>query len=496
KWSYLKRVSLYGVLVGGVLLVVPVAFDLAGPQHINGAPNAPAALATLHADLLGPVLPEFVDWFATPAVRNYADGHLVGSFAIYLGIPLCLMMVASFVLLRKRGIVLMAGSMVAISLVLSLGSVLYVGGHDTHIPLPFVVLAHLPLLDGLLATRFALFTALFGAALVAVGFEALYCSIRRSSALHRISSSGKTLVATGSVLVVALVVALPLVPSAREAVSATDAYSYFTSASATVNIPPGSAVLSYPYADSPAPGVFSFSHRSQGINDVLLNQAVAGMPFKLIGSYGWRPSGGTNGTASPSQLYPVGVQALFDLAFYGVPTAPGQVSALAKGRVGDLRVFLHQHHVATVVVLPVGQYPDMVRRVVTAAIGEPSEVDGVAVWYDVPRRLQTTVATAGPLITDVAPKTRILAPVPGRDLHGGQWIVADASSRFGIKRVVLRVTGDGRTMTEPAGRFPYGWLGGWNTKTVPNGSYTVTSVAYDGLGGTTNSAGVHVTVDN
>jgi nitrate/nitrite transporter NarK len=41
----------------------------------------------------------------------------------------------------------------------------------------------------------------------------------------------------------------------------------------------------------------------------------------------------------------------------------------------------------------------------------------------------------------------------------------------------------------------YGWLDGWNTTTVPNGSYVLLSLA-SGAGGSTFSASVRITVKN
>jgi Bacterial Ig domain/Bacterial Ig-like domain len=42
----------------------------------------------------------------------------------------------------------------------------------------------------------------------------------------------------------------------------------------------------------------------------------------------------------------------------------------------------------------------------------------------------------------------------------------------------------------------YGWLAVWDTTTVPDGTYTLQSVAYDAAGNSGRSTGIRVTVDN
>ena len=42
----------------------------------------------------------------------------------------------------------------------------------------------------------------------------------------------------------------------------------------------------------------------------------------------------------------------------------------------------------------------------------------------------------------------------------------------------------------------YGWIGGWNTTSVPNGSYVLQSVASYAGGVTGTSAGIFITVNN
>ena len=180
---YLKTTSIYAVLVGAVLLVYPILFTLFGPEHINGVPNPPADLAPLHGDLLGLVVPGY--FRATVSFPALQSSYLINSVTMYLGIPLLVAIGVIVVVLRRRGIVLLAGAMTLVSLILSLGSTLYVGGHDTHLPLPFVVLVHLPLTQGFLSTRFSLYTILFGAAIVAIGIDALHQRMVTSRHLGR-----------------------------------------------------------------------------------------------------------------------------------------------------------------------------------------------------------------------------------------------------------------------------------------------------------------------
>ncbi len=94
------------------------------------------------------------------------------------------------------------------------------------------------------------------------------------------------------------------------------------------------------------------------------------------------------------------------------------------------------------------------------------------------------------------PATRVLKPAAHAQLSGPQYLVAVASSKLGLSNVEFRITDDGRTIIERAVPFPYGWLAGWNTKSVPNGTYTVYSIADGNSGLVTTSKGVVVEVKN
>jgi hypothetical protein len=495
---YLKTTGIHAVLAGAVLLVYPIFVTLFGPQHINGVPNPPADLAALHGDLLGLVVPGYFQRLAVPSLLSY---YLLSSATMYLGIPLVVAIGVIVVLLRRRGIVLLAGAMTAISLVLSLGSTLYVGGHDTHLPLPFAVLEHLPLTQGFLASRLSLYTILFGSAIVAIGLDALHRRLLTSPRMGRVTRRRREFVALGVTMTTALVICLPMLPLAQQPSTATGASSLFSSVEASRNIFDGSALLAYPYPDAPSfPGAFlgfSYSSRYQSVNDVMLDQAVSGMHFRLIGGYGWRPSGAEYGTPGPSVLLPLSVKDLFDFAFYGAATRSGQAKILVTSNlVADLRAFVQDHNVDTVVVLPLGQHPEIVARYLTGAIGQPSHVKGALVWFDVKHRLETVAPGSRMSLGVAPPATKVVRPSTDEQWDGSRLLAATATSTLGIEKVVFHITGDGRTFVEAAGPSPYGYLARWDTTTVQNGAYSVQSVAYGDSGQVTTSASVLVQVRN
>ena len=87
--------------------------------------------------------------------------------------------------------------------------------------------------------------------------------------------------------VVAVAVILPLVPNGTAPASPTNVPAFFTS-TAVDSIPPGSVVLAYPYPDQTSDdlsNVLADFGRSP-LHSVMLDQAVAGMRYDLIGGFG------------------------------------------------------------------------------------------------------------------------------------------------------------------------------------------------------------------
>jgi hypothetical protein len=105
-------------------------------------------------------------------------------------------------------------------------------------------------------------------------------------------------------------------------------------------------------------------------------------------------------------------------------------------------------------------------------------------------------ATTNPATITVAPTTTVLLPVNGATVAPSQGLDAGASP--GVTKVVYELTGGTLNDTVIATAAPtiIGWLAGWNSTTVPNGTYTLQSVASYPGGVSGTSPGVTIMVNN
>ena len=106
-------------------------------------------------------------------------------------------------------------------------------------------------------------------------------------------------------------------------------------------------------------------------------------------------------------------------------------------------------------------------------------------------------ATSGGVPITVANlSTKVLIPSNGATLAGTTTLSADATGS-GITSVEFRLTGGSlsNVLLGTASKTRYGWLLNWNTTTVPDGSYTLTSRVVAGSNSST-SVGISITVAN
>jgi hypothetical protein len=107
-------------------------------------------------------------------------------------------------------------------------------------------------------------------------------------------------------------------------------------------------------------------------------------------------------------------------------------------------------------------------------------------------------ANEGVLLSITLPTTSVLVPLGGSTLSEPAQFDASASSPGGIASVAFEVTGGDLVDKVICAGLPtyYGWFGQCTTTTVPNGTYTLQSVATNTEGFSSTSAPITVTVNH
>jgi len=350
----------------GVVIALGVGYAawvaVAGPEHITGPAQPATAIAGVTVDPVGLVVPTIDQRFtfghaslgdSLVALRDPNWNVVVDSpveNGSYVGVPLLLALVIGGIVLRRRRFALFCSVMGAIGLVMSLGSRLHIDGHRTGIPLPFIVIAHLPLLDSSVASRWITYFWLFAALLLALLLDAFYKVVARGRFGHR----GAVAWSAG----LAVVVLLPLVPAWPYAAAPADVPAWFTGAARS--LPAGSAAVIYPLASS--------------TNDSsMLWQAMADMEFRMPGGFAVIP-GPTGANTFGGQATPLS-EALGQCEG-GATSVPGFSAA-------DVQAQLRQWQTQTVAVVPTAPGAACATTLFTGALGPPQESGGVLVWSKV-----------------------------------------------------------------------------------------------------------------
>jgi hypothetical protein len=94
--------------------------------------------------------------------------------------------------------------------------------------------------------------------------------------------------------------------------------------------------------------------------------------------------------------------------------------------------------------------------------------------------------------------TTVHRPANGSTLSGTKLLDAGASDYAKITKVDFYLTGGplGHTLIGTGSQTLYGWITMWNTTEVPDGTYSLQSVAYDSVGRSSHSKAITITVDN
>jgi len=331
-----------------LIAAAPLYTQFRGPQRISGALHHGAPYV---ADLLSFVVPPSAQ-LLTPPWAARLNERLIAyppEQNAYLGVPLLLLLVYITARWRSVLIVRWAAVLTVAGAVLAMGPHLEVSGHITSIPLPWLLVARLPLMRYVNPCRLTVFSYL-GAGLLLAFF------------LDRLRGRPPWRGLGGvAVVVVAFAPLIPLVPypSTPKVVPA-----FFSAA--VHRIPVGAVALVAPYA--------GFTH-GLTYSDAMLWQAAAGMRFRMPEGYAFVPYPSGN-----AEMRPPGSAtqtAMFAVQVGG--RAPALTVLLRRRIVQELRGWTIQ----TVIVGPMSHQGEMLRLFRYVLQRAPERVGGVYVWWRV-----------------------------------------------------------------------------------------------------------------
>ncbi|MEX2289317.1 MAG: hypothetical protein WD794_03210 [Mycobacteriales bacterium] len=333
----------------------PLWVQFFGPRRVTEPVQDASPYA---ADLLGIVVPTVHQLLGTDATLTWGGND--SENGSYLGLPLLVVLVSLAWRLRSVAVVRFAAVLGVVAWVLSLGERLHVAGTPTSVPMPYAVVAHLPVLHNMAAVRFSLYVVLCAALVLAVGLDRLHASGRLRPAV--------------TLPVVALCV-LPLLPDWPYSYQRADPPAYFTTG-AVKRVPEGSLALTYPVPRFPQ-------------SAPMLWQVQAGYRYRSVGGYVITPREDGSGT------FTGGVTAWERV----VGQAPsGRLGEVEPQVVAALLLEMERLGAESVLVADVAG-AEAVARVVEQVLGRaPDEVTGgVSAWYDVQpreRRVELGLASA------------------------------------------------------------------------------------------------------
>jgi hypothetical protein len=241
-----------------------------------------------------------------------------------------------------------AGVFAAWAMLLSMGPRLHVGGHLTPVRLPFDVLAHLPVLNSEVPSRFVEFFWLFAAVILAAGLREVCEVARRAFGPGRLRHWPA--VTTTAIAGLAL---FPLVPNWPYASQPYKVPAWFTHEAKA--LPLGTPVLVYPLANSSNASSMEW-------------QAAADMHFKMVGGYAIF-SGPDRHATFASQYSPL--QMDLALCSMGDPVASSPA---------DVRETLRRWGIRYVAVSPPAAGARCARQLFEAALGPARSSGGMWVW--------------------------------------------------------------------------------------------------------------------
>jgi hypothetical protein len=454
--------------VTAVLLAYPVWMLINGPQHFTG--STWPLVNPFHNDLFSFVVPgplQKVSFWMRALGTRLVGGYDPVESGGYIGVPL--LMLSGILAWRSRRSPRsqLAVVVILVAALLSLGPHLAIDGRLTDIPLPFLVLDHIPLLNDIIPSRLCFEMGAGLAAVIAFGLDDLRRvparGDQRGSARSHQAQRRRGAVSAGVTLVVVATL-LPQWPTSGPYVA-----------------PPASALPAGLLRAVPAGDPVAIAYPYDTIYNMqpMLWQAEDGFDFRLLGGYAYHPDSVGRPYLFPLPMKPSGLQEF--LAASEKVSEFGPPLAVTPKLVATTRTTLSKYAVRLVIVDRSVGGSGPVMGLFTDALGPPKVSAGqYSLWAD------WSSST-----------TTILRPAKGATLAGTTLL--DATTGYSrVTSVEFLLTDRARhtTLIGVARLTTIGWLARWNTTGEANGTYTLHSVARDAAGKSSPGPGITITIKN
>jgi hypothetical protein len=324
---------------------IPLAVQFFGPNRLKGSIGGGNIYVT---DLLNLVVPTGSQLLSASQARWVTSTYTgnAGEANSYLGVFVIAIAIIAAWRNRKNRLVTWAALTCASLVLLSLGPQLHVGGTKLPVPLPWLLVQHLPLFDNAYPSRLFIWADLAVALLIGVFVQNLLADWRR----HR-----KRAVAAIIALVAAIATVVPAEPFSSTAVSVPP---FFTSAALTRAIPPGSVALVAPFTQNSSDDI------------AMLWQASSEMGFRMPEGYFIDYRNGDRWDGPGTTTYSTVLQAV----------EWGSQTSVAAGDEGAMKGELENGGISRVVLGPM-PHRDVLDKTFREMYGRPVYDDGqVAVW--------------------------------------------------------------------------------------------------------------------
>ena len=368
RFIYLTNVALPCVAVASVLMAFPLWNQLFGTYKVMTPPYGGIA-NPIRTDLWGVLYPTSLQQVAPTFARVIGDRLTVGAAVengSYLGLPLIILFLASFVRFWRRRWIFFSGLLAIGCWILSLGPWLVVDTRSTTIRLPFYYLAQLPFFPSVLPARLSLFVIFFVGLTTALGIAEWSKNVHQGLAMSAIVSTRSWFRAIGVAVlgIAALVTLAPKLPSPTQSLNDTTP-SFFTSV-ASNTIPDGAPILTYPYT------IPTYSQLP------IYWQIATSWRWRMMGAYAQIPYPYPNG----NDLFPWPTPPLSVVNYLEYWEGPPSASPpmITNQLVLDVRSFIKTYSLSAVVVDLKAANEAQVVRLFTKAFGPPVIEGGVAAW--------------------------------------------------------------------------------------------------------------------